>query len=456
MANQSSLQRAAETVLTNCLSLPEGAKVTILMCEETIEPAMALAEAAVHLRLQPVPLFISREMHLSLAEEPLSPAIESLVTGATAVLNCLCACPACLPLRERVRTTAWDAGCQVAHMPGVTTDTLRLADVDYAQIQRQCRMLALALAKSRRVEIVTIDSDGCEHVLSATLDPWVRLPIISDGVIQPGSWGNIPPGETYVAPLEDSAEGSIVIDGSQPGYVFDEDELILHFQHGRLQSWAPVDSPAADHFVAQQVEHARREGDSNWRNLAEIGIGVNPKVGQLSGSPLLDEKKLGTIHIALGDSTDMGGLVTSAIHCDMVTRTPRVLLDGKTIVADGSLVLDVAQWREDYRNLVVEQAWEPDTVVEATVTRCEVDAERTLWRMWDTSAGRVCSVPVGSRATAPTIARVHNTLVQLGQPLTVGALADHIPQLPLVEVLQITQLLRRYGLLRVGTLEEQG
>ena len=42
----------------------------------------------------------------------------------------------------------------------------------------------------------------------------------------------------------------------------------------------------------------------------------------------------------------MGGKVTSYIHCDMVCRSPKVLVDGKTIIDNGQIVLETTDWRE--------------------------------------------------------------------------------------------------------------
>ena len=74
------------------------------------------------------------------------------------------------------------------------------------------------------------------------------------------------------------------------------------------------------------------------RNIAEIGIGTNDSV-KLSGMLLEDEKKLGTVHIALGDNKSMGGKVNVPIHVDGVILKPTVYFDDKIIMKSGKLLV---------------------------------------------------------------------------------------------------------------------
>ena len=55
----------------------------------------------------------------------------------------------------------------------------------------------------------------------ADIGGWDRLPVASDGIIRDGAWGNVPSGETYIAPMEGTAEGQVLINGSIPGLVLD-------------------------------------------------------------------------------------------------------------------------------------------------------------------------------------------------------------------------------------------
>ena len=76
---------------------------------------------------------------------------------------------------------------------------------------------------------------------------------------------------------------------------------------------------------------------NNARNIAEFGIGTNDSA-RLSGVLLEDEKVLGTIHIALGNNSSMGGKIKVPIHLDGVVKKPTVYLDGKLLMEGGKLL----------------------------------------------------------------------------------------------------------------------
>lgn len=54
---------------------------------------------------------------------------------------------------------------------------------------------------------------------------------------------------------------------------------------------------------------------------------------------LEDEKKLGTVHIALGDNKSMGGKINVPIHVDGVILNPTVYFDDKIIMKNGKLFI---------------------------------------------------------------------------------------------------------------------
>ena len=76
------------------------------------------------------------------------------------------------------------------------------------------------------------------------------------------------------------------------------------------------------------------------RNVAELGIGTNDKA-VLTGSVLEDEKVMGTIHIALGDNSHMGGVVCVPSHLDGIVLAPTVVVDGVTIMESGQFTDEV-------------------------------------------------------------------------------------------------------------------
>lgn len=451
MSLEKRAEKAAETIFRQCLDLPTGGEIVILADETTIATASILVEVAIEQKLKPLLTYFTVQMQMVIGENQIVPALASLLDDADATLICLNGKPQCLAFRDNVRRIAWNPGCKVAHMPGINLNTIILADVDYQALNKRCEMIALVLAKGRRVEIKTKDHQGNEYCLKTELRPWMRLPVISDGVIQTGAWGNVPSGETYIAPPEGIAEGTIVINGSVPGYCINPgEELKLHFQEGRLVDWEPLDSPATRQLLHEQIEYARSENDENWSNLAEIGIGANPLVEKPVGNPLLDEKLYGSLHIALGDNTDMGGNVISTIHCDLVTLTPTLLVDDKLILEDGEIKINPGEWCEDFKTVNLPEHWHAGVSIQSTVTNAQTDKEGRLKRLWDTSAGSICSVPVGSDETAQMAAKIYQCIKESGQPVKIRDLNCEYQKYDLSQLVQLTYLLNLYDLVRMN------
>ena len=146
---------------------------------------------------------------------------------------------------------------------------------------------------------------------------------------------NMPGGEFYTSPLEDSAEGTIAFT-EFPAVAFGRDVLgiRLRFEAGRV-----VDASATENedFLLERLGV-----DDGARRLGELGIGCNPGITRHMRNTLFDEKMDGTIHLALGNSyPDVGGTNVSLIHWDIV----KDLRKGGRIELDGEVVQESGSWR---------------------------------------------------------------------------------------------------------------
>ena len=122
---------------------------------------------------------------------------------------------------------------------------------------------------------------------------------------------NMPDGEIFTGPVEDSANGWIrfsypsIVDGTAVSGI----ELV--FADGKV-----VEAKASqnEHLLFSQLNT-----DAGSCYLGELGIGTNFGIQQFTGNILFDEKIGGTIHLALGLSyPETGGRNQSAIHWDMI------------------------------------------------------------------------------------------------------------------------------------------
>ena len=166
-----------------------------------------------------------------------------------------------------------------------------------------------------------IEAPGTDLRLGVTGRTWVN----SDGR------RNMPSGEVFTGPLEDSAEGRIrfTIPSSPRGVAVEGIEL--EFRAGQ------VVEARADRGEAYLRETLAT--DPGASRLGELGIGTNAGIDRPVGAILFDEKIGGTVHLAVGRSyPETGGTNESAVHWDMICDLRsggRLSADGEAVVEDG-------------------------------------------------------------------------------------------------------------------------
>lgn len=223
----------------------------------------------------------------------------------------------------QARKNASKAGARIASMPGVTLDMIsRTLYVDYRRMESEGRRLCKILKGASVVNIKTsMGTDLAFSIRGRRAEP-------DTGIIPyPGGFTNLPAGEVYLAPVEGSAQGRLVVDGSIG------DTGILK---------RPIEI-AVSHGFAVGMKGGR-EARNLWEmlskhgkyafNVAEFGIGINPRA-TITGNILEDEKALTTIHIAFGDNSGFGGRVSVPSHQDGIVRDPSVWVDGKPLMEKG-------------------------------------------------------------------------------------------------------------------------
>lgn len=138
---------------------------------------------------------------------------------------------------------------------------------------------------------------------------------------------DVPGGEVYVAPIETSANGTLVVDEHKEHGL---KKLELVFADGRITKFKAEKGYNA---FKRLLENA--EGDKD--RIAEFGVGINSGVKPV-GWRVYDEKALGTAHIAIGNNIHLGGVDEASIHLDFVLNKPTVETDGKVILRKGRFV----------------------------------------------------------------------------------------------------------------------
>jgi leucyl aminopeptidase (aminopeptidase T) len=402
----------ARQVIQRGLGLLPGQNLLIIADETTEDVAALLRDTAMSIGVSAMIVFIPQEQQMLIPQEyELSDRVQSAAQEARAIITCVNDSPDCLPFRYWVFHNYWKAHARLGHMPGASLPLLKLANVDYKKLVDSCHRLELAMARGRTIEFISFSKSGEKYFLQAEIGGWDRIPVASNGVIEDGIWGNVPSGETFIAPIEGTADGLVVINGSIPGRVIDMDEeFFVRFEQGRLVDIYPRDNQAVRMLFEKQFNVAKAKDDANWDKLAEIGIGVNPAFGTLTGSMLLDEKCAGTAHVALGTNTYMGGAVNATIHCDLVVKKPSIRIDGKPVLEAGELVLRPADWLDDFQQVDLERSLLREAR-QVCRSEGEIDVvKKQLVRILHSVPGRLIHYPIGSPETARLASRVYRCL----------------------------------------------
>jgi aminopeptidase len=164
--------------------------------------------------------------------------------------------------------------------------------------------------------------DGIDISFSTKGRTWIN----SDGQT------NMPSGEVYSAPIEDSMNGVIYFD--YPAIRMGEElqGVTLWVENGEVQKW---EAKKGQHILNKvfTLPGAKRFG--------EVAIGTNHNITKPTKNILFDEKMGGTVHMAIGQTyLQCGGKNQSSIHWDMIAE----MRNGGEIYADDELIYKSGQF----------------------------------------------------------------------------------------------------------------
>jgi leucyl aminopeptidase (aminopeptidase T) len=315
----SELDQAVRAVVRDCLGVREGEDVLVVcnpatrglgerLCGEAqavgAEGVLSvMAERASHAAEPPAP--IAGAMVAS--DVVLAPTVQSLSPTAA-------------------RKVATEAGVRAATLPGVTEEMLaRLMSADMEGLRRKGRAIAELLTEGSQARITCRNGSD----LRIGLEGRTGIPDAGE-LTEPGAFGNLPCGEGFIAPVEGTTEGRLVVDGTIATAGLGDEPVELVIQRGHLVS--------ASGKRGERLMELLTAAGPDGTNVAELGIGTNEKA-ILSGEILEDEKLLGTAHVAFGASAAIGGTVQVPIHLDCLVLKPDVTVDGEPVVRNGVLVV---------------------------------------------------------------------------------------------------------------------
>jgi leucyl aminopeptidase (aminopeptidase T) len=315
----SDLDRAVRAVVRDCLGVREGEEVLVIANPATGDLGERLCDEARE---------IGAEAVLAVMSERDSHAGEPPRTIAAAMLEAdIVLAPTIQSLSHTAaRKAASEAGARIATLPGVTDEMLaRVMSADMDGLRRKGHAIADRLTAGTDARIT------CPNGSDLRLGLGDREAIPDAGELtHTRAFGNLPCGEGFIAPVEGTTSGRLVVDGTIASVGIPGEPVELQIEGGFLRS-------ATGEEGKRLMELLTAHGEEGT-NVAELGIGTNEKA-KLTGNVLEDEKILGTAHVAFGASAAIGGTVQVPVHLDCVVLKPDVEIDGEPIVRSGELVV---------------------------------------------------------------------------------------------------------------------
>ncbi len=313
----------ARKLLTVCTHTKPNESVVIVTDTDLAGLAEPLAVAAAEVRAEPtICVMPTRSTH---GQEPPKPVAAALAMADVFFVPVKVSITHTRAVQEAMRSGArglvmTDFRPEMLVSGGIEADFLAQASV--------CRQMAEIFEGGECVHLST--TAGTDLRLSAA----GRRGNALTGIVEPGQFSTVPTIEANFSPVEGSTEGVIVVDASIPyldiGVL--KEPVRVQVREGFIRH---IEGGAQAQVLMQDLAAL---GDSQVYNIAELGVGLNPKA-RLCGLMLEDEGVLGVVHIGIGTNLTLGGKVKAKVHYDLLMYGATLEVDGKIILRSGQLNL---------------------------------------------------------------------------------------------------------------------
>ena len=209
---------------------------------------------------------------------------------------------------------------RICMMPGITVDMMeRLVNIDFSRMNEFTKKVIRAMKDADRVIIE--NEAGTNISFSVRGREWHN----DNGDIgKKGRHGNLPAGECYTCPVEETFTGRLVISLIDDKLGHGE----MEFKEGRLVRWKGKGIEAIVKNIGS---------DQTGFIIGEFGIGTNPGA-RICPNMLEAEKAFGTVHFAIGDSYGIGKN-KSKHHYDALVDKVTIIAKGKYIAKNGKFLI---------------------------------------------------------------------------------------------------------------------
>jgi leucyl aminopeptidase (aminopeptidase T) len=223
-------------------------------------------------------------------------------------------------------------GTRMANLRNFTEEMMTHGGVtaDYQYVKRVSEKLAARLSQADKIRLTT--PEGTDLIMYSR----GRRAIAQTGFCtRPGEFSGLPDGEATLAPLEGMTEGIVV-----SPYIADKigqitEPFRMEISKGRITG------VTGGRQAVDLWQHLEKHDDAGYNAASQFALGTNPACRIVPNTREVS-KKLGTVHIAIGDNLSLGGCSNSTFHIDFVFLNPTVYLDDACILRDGEYAADIS------------------------------------------------------------------------------------------------------------------
>lgn len=317
------MSRGASKIINTCVKVKAGEKVLIVT--ELSRLSIAEALAAEVYRVQGEAVIAIMESRTQDSEEP-PRVIAAAMKESDAFISVV---GKSITHTEAVKT-AIQSGSRGIVLTHFTEEMMVHGGIegDFEALKPVCIGMAQAMAGAEHIVLTSPSGTHLEYSAKGRRGNHLYC------MVEPGQFSTLPTVEANVSPLEGTAEGVIVADASIPyiGIGVLEEPVTLRVEQGKI---VKIEGGRQAQMLKEDLA---AKNDPNVYNIAEHGVGLNPKC-HFCGFMLEDEGVFGSCHIGIGTSITLGGTVKASCHYDVIMRNGTIVADGKVLMKDGKVML---------------------------------------------------------------------------------------------------------------------
>jgi 2,5-dihydroxypyridine 5,6-dioxygenase len=231
---------------------------------------------------------------------------------------------------------AAEQGARCVFMDGLTLEMLceGAAGADYDRVGRLAAALGAKWNAGSRVSVTSRHGTDLQVSIDGRRAWQMAGRVFSESWFGLSGCCAFPDGEVGLAPVEGTANGTLVFDASTQTLGPLEEPVRLAIVDSMIVS---IDGGWQAAKLKAQLEAL--DDPNAYYCPAEIAIGIN-EAAHFTGLLREDKKILGSCHIAYGANDDLGGTVSARTHVDGLLLQPTIEVDGELLVEEGVVLVD--------------------------------------------------------------------------------------------------------------------